>query len=67
VTAWYQGDFQDVVFYPRLKQAEQKNNIKQMICSILAGYVWDGTNPYVKNSSLRLKTLVELCREPDLS
>ncbi|MGZ8199819.1 MAG: NAD(P)/FAD-dependent oxidoreductase [Methylosarcina sp.] len=67
VTAWYQGDFQDVVFYPRLKQAEQKNNIKQMICSILAGYVWDDANPYVKNSSLRLKTLVELCREPDLS
>jgi flavin-dependent dehydrogenase len=67
VTAWYQGNFQDVVFYPRLKQTEQQNNIKQMICSILAGYVWDGTNPYVKNSSPRLKTLVELCREPDLT
>lgn len=66
VTAWYQGDFQDVVFFPKLKQVEQKNNIKQMICSILAGYVWDQTNPYVKNSSHRLKTLVELCREPDL-
>jgi flavin-dependent dehydrogenase len=66
VTAWYQGDFQDVVFFPKLEQAEQKNNIKQMICSILAGYVWDGNNPYVKNSSLRLKTLVELCREPGL-
>jgi hypothetical protein len=35
-----------------------------MICSILAGYVWDENNPYVKNHSLRLKTLVELCREP---
>ncbi len=65
VGAWYDGGFQDVVFYPHLKQAEQKNNIKQMICSILAGYVWDDSNPYVKNHRLRLKTLVELCREPE--
>ncbi len=64
VTSWYEGDFQDVVFYPHLKEVEQQNNIKQMICSILAGYVWDENNPYVKNHRLRLKTLVELCREP---
>jgi len=64
VTSWYEGGFQDVVFYERLKQVEQKNNIKQMICSILAGYVWDENNPYVKNSRPRLKTLIELCREP---
>ncbi|WP_305909382.1 tryptophan 7-halogenase [Methylomarinum sp. Ch1-1] len=63
VTSWYDGGFQDVVFYRHLKKAEQKNNIKQMICSILAGYVWDESNPYVKNSRLRLRTLVELCRE----
>ncbi len=59
VTAWYQGDLQDVVFYD-----QQQANIKQMICSILAGYVWDKKNPYVKNSAPRLKTLAELCREP---
>jgi flavin-dependent dehydrogenase len=63
VNSWYDGSFQDVVFYQHLKNVEQKNNIKQMICSILAGYVWDENNPYVKNHSLRLKTLVELCRE----
>ena len=33
-----------------------------MICSILAGYAWDETNPYVKGGSSRLDTLVELCR-----
>ncbi|MEO1885953.1 MAG: tryptophan 7-halogenase, partial [Methyloprofundus sp.] len=60
VTAWYEGGLQDVVFY-----RQQQHNIKQMICSILAGYVWDVNNPYVKNSSLRLKTLVELCRDND--
>ena len=64
VTSWYEGGLQDVVFYPHLKKAEQMNDIKQMICSILAGYVWDENNPYVKNHRLRLKTLVELCREP---
>ncbi len=58
VTAWYQGDLQDVVFY-----GQQQRNIKEMICSILAGYVWDEKNPYVKNSQARLKTLAELCRE----
>ncbi|MDD1618078.1 MAG: tryptophan 7-halogenase [Methylococcaceae bacterium] len=64
VTSWYEGGLQDVVFYPHMKKVEQMNDIKQMICSILAGYVWDENNPYVKNHSLRLKTLVELCREP---
>ncbi|MDD5276943.1 MAG: NAD(P)/FAD-dependent oxidoreductase [Methylovulum sp.] len=58
VTSWYEGGLQDVVFY-----AQQQPNIKAMVCSILAGYAWDEANPYVKNSQLRLKTLVELCRE----
>ncbi len=57
VTSWYEGGLQDVVFYQ-----PQQSNIKAMICSILAGYVWDENNPYVKNPRLRLKTLVELCR-----
>ncbi|MEE9339243.1 MAG: NAD(P)/FAD-dependent oxidoreductase [Methylococcaceae bacterium] len=58
VDAWYNGDLQDIVFYN-----QQQSNIKQMICSVLAGYVWDEKNPYVKNSAPRLKTLAELCRE----
>lgn len=66
VTAWYEGGLQDIVFFPKIKQAEQMNNIKAMICSILAGYAWDERNPYVKNPHLRLNTLVKLCREPGL-
>ena len=58
VTSWYDGGLQDVVFY-----GQQQANIKAMICSILAGYVWDETNPYVKKSNCRLNALVELCRE----
>jgi flavin-dependent dehydrogenase len=57
VNAWYDGSLQDVIFYNK-----QQANIKTMICSILAGYVWDNKNPYVKNSRARLKTLAELCR-----
>ncbi|MFI3135825.1 MAG: NAD(P)/FAD-dependent oxidoreductase [Methylococcaceae bacterium] len=57
VTAWYEGGLQDVIFYN-----QQQPTIKAMICSILAGYVWDESNPYVKNSQHRLNTLVELCR-----
>jgi len=58
VNAWYEGSFQDVVFYE-----QQQDNIKAMICSILAGYVWDEKNPYVKNARTRLKALAELCGE----
>ncbi len=58
VSSWYEGGLQDVVFYH-----QQQDNIKQMICSILAGYVWDEKNPYVKNSRPRLNTLAELCQE----
>lgn len=57
VDAWYDGRFQDVIFHPK-----QQQEIKAMICSILAGYAWDETNPYVKNAKVRLDTLVELCR-----
>lgn len=57
VSAWYTGDFQDVIFYP-----EQDKKVKEMISSILAGYAWDVKNPYVAQSKRRLKVLVELCK-----
>ena len=57
VDAWYDGRLQDVIFHQ-----QQQPEIKAMICSILAGYAWDETNPYVKNARSRLDTLVELCR-----
>jgi flavin-dependent dehydrogenase len=60
VDAWYDGSFQDVIFYDK-QQAE----IKAMISSILAGYAWDENNPYVKNANSRFKTLVDLCRDSD--
>ncbi|WP_428773813.1 NAD(P)/FAD-dependent oxidoreductase [Vibrio sp.] len=58
VEGWYDGSLQEVIFY------QQPNpKIKQMICSILAGYAWDSANPYVKDSQRRLSSLAEIIRE----
>ena len=56
VDAWYDGRFQDVVFFER-----QQNDVKRMIASILAGYAWDENNPYVQQPR-RLDVLARLCR-----
>ena len=56
VKAWYDGRLQDVIF-----ASNKDENVKRMICSILAGYAWDVENPYVKNTD-RINTLAELCR-----
>ena len=58
VAGWYDGSLQDVIFYPA-----KDRNIHKMICSVLAGYVWDATNPYTGPNSLRrLRALAEICR-----
>ncbi|PMG45396.1 FAD-dependent oxidoreductase [Vibrio lentus] len=57
VEGWYSGTLQDVIFYQ-----DPNPKIKQMVCSILAGYACDQTNPYVKESKRRLTTLAEICR-----
>ena len=58
VEAWYDGDFQDVVF-----SSTQNDKIRRLIASLLAGYAWDHTNPIHKNARPRLSTLAEYCRE----
>jgi flavin-dependent dehydrogenase len=58
VAGWYDGSLQDVIFFPR-----QQQNIRRMICSVLAGYVWDRDNPYTgPQSGRRLRALAEICR-----
>lgn len=58
VKAWYDGRFQDVILH-----SNPNPDIKKMICSILAGYVWDLNNPYVKDAERRFNVLAELCRQ----
>lgn len=52
VMAWYEGTL-DTIFF-----AEKQNyEIKKKICSVLAGYVWDLNNPFVKEHKTILKKL----------
>ncbi|MGD6739239.1 NAD(P)/FAD-dependent oxidoreductase [Photobacterium leiognathi subsp. mandapamensis] len=56
VEGWYSGELQKVIFY-----TDPEPKIKQMVCSILAGYAWDQNNPFVAQSERRLRTLAEIC------
>ncbi|MCY1540600.1 hypothetical protein D9M68_762500 [compost metagenome] len=53
VKSWYTGDLYKIFF------ADNKNqDVKAQICSVLAGYVWDDTNPFVKNHERSVSALV---------
>ena len=52
VMAWYEGTL-DTIFFAK----KQNNEVKKMICSVLAGYVWDTKNPFVRNHEVALKKL----------
>ena len=59
VESWYRGGFQRIIF-----RANPPSEIRRMISAILAGYAWDETNPYVRDTMRRLAALEELCYEP---
>ncbi len=59
VEAWYDGRFQDIVFHGG---NGSDNDIRNMICSILAGYAWDESNPYVSQPQRRLNALWQYCQ-----
>ncbi|MBP1204084.1 flavin-dependent dehydrogenase [Duganella sp. 1411] len=56
VESWYAGGFQKIIFHEN-----QQPEIKRMISAILAGYAWDLSNPYVKETPRRLAALEALC------
>jgi flavin-dependent dehydrogenase len=56
VESWYSGGFQRIIFF-----ANPPADVRRMISAILAGYVWDETNPYVRDTERRLGALEELC------
>lgn len=53
VKAWYTGDLYKIFF-----AAYKDPIIKSQICSVLAGYVWDDTNPFVKNHQKAIAALI---------
>lgn len=58
VESWYDGRFQDIIFNSNRQEA-----VSKMICSILAGYAWDLSNPYVADTKRRVQVLSELCSD----
>ncbi len=57
VTAWYDETLPDIIF------ASQANrDIMQQVCSVLAGYVWDNSNPYVSQPERALPILAKIVR-----
>ena len=53
--AWYDGTLEKIFF-----SQNQDPLIKQQICSVLAGYVWDQANPYVRKHDTALKRLAQI-------
>jgi flavin-dependent dehydrogenase len=52
VKGWYDGSLPSIFFAETTLQ-----DFKEQICSVLAGYVWDETNPFVKKHDRILTTL----------
>ena len=52
VNAWYDGSLFNIFFAP-----EPDLEIRAQICSVLAGYVWDESNPFVMKHEKNVRTL----------
>jgi len=52
VSSWYNGDLQNIFFNDNVEIS-----IKNKMCSVLAGYVWDKKNPFVARHSISVKNL----------
>jgi len=60
VEAWYEGLFQDVIFFE-----SQVPSVRNMISSVLAGYAWDTDNPFVADPMRRMRALADFCRSAE--
>lgn len=52
---WYTGDLQKLFF-----NKEENPEVKRKICAVLAGYVWDKTNPFVSKHDRAVKAIARL-------
>lgn len=57
VKEWYTGNLQ-ALFFHRPENPE----VKKQICAVLAGYVWDETNPFVKKHDKIVQNLAHFIR-----
>ncbi len=57
VNAWYDGRLPTIFF-----SKNRNEDFMKQICSVLAGYVWDETNPFVKKHATILTTLTHIIK-----
>ena len=55
VSAWYDGRLPQIFFAP-----QRNPDIMRQVCSVLAGYVWDKSNPYVSQADRALMALTKV-------
>jgi len=55
VKEWYTGNLQTLFFHQ-----PENHDVKRKICAVLAGYVWDETNPFVKKHDNLIKNMAHL-------
>ena len=54
VSSWYTGELQKIILTPK-----PDSKVKRMVCSVLAGYSWDETNPLVLKPKRRLTAIAD--------
>jgi len=62
IRCWYDGSLQKLFF-----QKDKPEIIKKQITSVLAGYVWDKKNPFVKRSQRSIELLNEMTSQVEMS
>ena len=55
VKEWYTGNLQKIIFHDKPRE-----DFKEQICAVLAGYVWDQTNPFVKKHNHIVRNVAKL-------
>lgn len=57
VESWYDTSLQDIIF----AQPRRATGVKRQIISVLAGYAWDESNPFVREPKRHLESVRQLC------
>ena len=57
VKEWYTGNLQTLFFHQ-----PENIDVKRKICAVLAGYVWDENNPFVKKHENLIKNMAHLIK-----
>lgn len=61
IKEWYTGNLQELFFH-----RPENDDIKRKICAVLAGYVWNKENPFVKKHDTVIKNLANLIKSEKL-